>query len=297
MLNYKTFKDNGLTLNRVEKINNVYLINTKNKRYIVKELQHDLNQKFEYLSSRNFNYFPNHFTLDKYDIYKYIEDKNISNEERLNEIINLISLLHAKTTRYKKINIDDYKIIYENITEKLNKVEEYYISLNNQIDNEIYMSPSLYLLALNISKIYNAIAFSKYELDNWYEIVKNNEKERLAFIHNNLSLEHLLYNENPYLISWNKSRIDIPIYDLINLYKKYYNEIDFKVLLTTYQKRYPLNTEELKLFFIMISIPNKINFTNDEYENVIKVKETIEYLNESDKLIKPYYTQKKDIKI
>lgn len=166
---------------------------------------------------------------------------------------------------------------------------EYYNNINDLIDNEIYMSPSKYLLVRNISKIYSALSFCREELENWYELVKNNPKQRVSYIHNNLELDHLLRNDNPYLISWDKARIDLPIYDIYNLYRRYYKKMDFDILLNHYSKRYPLKEEELKLLFIKISIPEKIDFSLSEFDNTKKVKDLLYYINRGDNLIRPYY--------
>ena len=292
MINYKLFKDHGLTIKSIRKKGNSYIINTNNGMFAVKEKSIDLDSKFNYLLSRGFNYFPEHFTIDNYEVFKYIEDSNISFEEKLMELITLTSLLHSKTTRYKESDIDDYKEIYENLKSKIEDLNNYYINLNNEIDNDIYMSPSRYLLVLNISKIYSALAFCNRELDNFYEIVKNKDKKRVVFTHNNLNTDHLLYSDKPYLISFNKSKIDLPIYDLIDLYKKYYKDIDFSILLNTYQKKYPLSSDELMLFFIIISIPDKIEFKDNEFLNIKSIKKVLESLSKSDKIIRNFYKNK-----
>lgn len=290
MIDYKFLKRNGLEPKKIQKNKSSTIIETNDKKkYVLKEYTADMKRKFDYLSSRNFNFFPASFDLDKYNVYEYIENNDISDEERLYDIMDLISLLHTKTTRYKNIDIDDYKIIYEEIDKELNYLNSYYTELNDLIDEEIYMAPSKYLLARNISKIYSALYFCREELENWYDLVKNSTKTRVAYIHNNLELSHLLRNDNPYLISWEKSKVDLPIYDIYNLYRKYYKLTDFDVLLNNYQKRYPLKEEEIKLLFIKISIPFKIEFTKDEFSNTKKVKDLLEYLTRGDKLIRPYY--------
>lgn len=290
MIDYKFLKRNGLEPKKIQKNKSSTIIETNDKKkYVLKEYTADMKRKLDYLSSRNFNFFPASFDLDKYNVYEYIENNDISDEERLYDIMDLISLLHTKTTRYKNIDIDDYKIIYEEIDKELNYLNSYYTELNDLIDEEIYMAPSKYLLAKNISKIYSALYFCREELENWYDLVKNSTKTRVAYIHNNLELSHLLRNDNPYLISWEKSKVDLPIYDIYNLYRKYYKLTDFDVLLNNYQKRYPLKEEEIKLLFIKISIPFKIEFTKDEFSNTKKVKDLLEYLTRGDKLIRPYY--------
>ena len=290
MIDYKFLKRNGLEPKKIQKNKSSTIIETNDKKkYVLKEYTADMKRKFDYLSSRNFNFFPASFDLDKYNVYEYIENNDISDEERLYDIMDLISLLHTKTTRYKNIDIDDYKIIYEEIDKELNYLNSYYTELNDLIDEEIYMAPSKYSLARNISKIYSALYFCREELENWYDLVKNSTKTRVAYIHNNLELSHLLRNDNPYLISWEKSKVDLPIYDIYNLYRKYYKLTDFDVLLNNYQKRYPLKEEEIKLLFIKISIPFKIEFNKDEFSNTKKVKDLLEYLTRGDKLIRPYY--------
>ena len=103
----------------------------------------------------------------------------MSNYEKSEEIIYLLSLLHNKTTSYKDIDIDEYKKIYEDIFNKLNELEEYYISLNNEIDKEIYMSPSNYLLVRNITKIYSAIYYCKTQLEEFYNITSIDDFEEV----------------------------------------------------------------------------------------------------------------------
>lgn len=294
MINYKLFKDNGFAIKNITKINNAYIISNGNIKYVVKENKNNLYDTFNYLTSRNFHNLPGYHKLSNYDIFDFIEDSSLSIEERLYEAINLIVLLHTKTTRYKKIDLDDYKIIYEDLLKRIGQLNDYYTALNDQIDSEIYMAPSHYLLARNISKIYGALSFCINELDNWYELIKTSTKQRAVLIHNNLDLSHVLYNKNPYLISWSNSKIDIPIYDLVSLYNNYYNSTDFSILLNNYQRKYPLSKEELKLFFIMISIPLKIEFTNDEIKNIRLVKNVINRINIGDKLIRPYYETKEN---
>lgn len=289
MINYKQLKENGIIPKTIKKINKSFFVDTGNSRYILKRRDSSVDKKFNYLLSRGFNYFPGHSAIKNYDIYEYIEESAVSEEEKLDEMVDLMALLHMKTTRYKTIDLDDYKIIYEDIAKKLEYLNNYYMSLNDLIDNEIYMSPSHYLLALNISKIYSALSFCRNELDNWYDMIKESKKQRVSLTHNNLDLSHIIVGKHPYLISWEKSKVDMPVNDLLTLYNKYVNETDFSILLNNYQKRYPLRQEELKLFFIKISIPEKLEFKDDELENTRLVNEVLRKLKEGDKIIRPYY--------
>lgn len=290
MIDYKLLKENNINPKSFKKVKSAIIVNDE---YVLKE--NTGNRVFSYLDARNFNYYPSNKVLsDKYVLYEYLKDYDISNDERAIELINLVSLLHSKTTRYNNISIDDYKKIYEDIDNRIDKLYSYYSDLNDLIEQEIYMSPSYYLLARNISKIYSSLIYCKNELDSWYDLVKDSKKERVALLHNNLSLEHLIRNESSYLISWDKSSFNNPIYDLYNFYKNNYEKIEFSSLLEIYQKRYPLKENELKLFFILISIPDKIEFTNNEFDNCKRVDKMLDYLYKTDNIVSPYYPKNKE---
>ena len=200
----------------------------------------------------------------------------------------LLTMLHSKTTFYKEIDIDNYKYLYEKIDSKLEYLYNYYTDIITIIEKSIYMSPSGYLIARNINKIYESINYCKKELDSWYELIKDKRKVRVVNIHNNLSLEHYLKNDKSYFISWNKNKIDMPIYDLLILYKKYYLNFDFYELFRYYESRYPLTLEERKLLFILISIPEKLELNDTEYKNSIKCRNFFDYIYKTEELIKMY---------
>ena len=52
--------------------------------------------------------------------------------------------------------------------------------------------------------------------------------------------------------------------ELYKLYKRHALDFNFENLLKTYEKNYPLLEEERNLFFILISLPEKIEFSGDE---------------------------------
>ena len=103
-------------------------------------------------------------------------------------------------------------------------------------------------------------------------IIEEKKRIRVVNIHNNLSLDHYLFDDKPYLISWDLSKKDIPIYDLITLYKRHYNELDFCDLFRVYESHYPLFKEEKSLLFCLLSIPDKLDFNDKEINLCIKIK-------------------------
>ena len=189
---------------------------------------------------------------------------------------------------YKEIDLDNYKYIYEEINKEIEDTLNYYNTVMDNIEKEVYMSPSNYLISRNISFIYSAINYSKRSIDYWYKLIENKRKVRVVVNHNNLSLDHYLKADKPYLISWEKSTIDMPIYDLISLYNNHYLEFDFTELLKIYLSKYPLTEEELILFLSIISIPKKILSSNSEYKNVLNIRRQLDYIYKTSELVKEY---------
>ena len=61
-----------------------------------------------------------------------------------------------------------------------------------------------------------------------------------------------------------------------------------------YQNKYPLNESEKKLLFVVISLPKKINIQSTEFKTCIEVRNTLDYLFKTEKLVRPYYSINKE---
>lgn len=139
------------------------------------------------------------------------------------DMIDLVaSSFNNKTTYYKEVTEDKYKEIYENLKDNIIYTENYYNFLYESLLEEIYPSPSHYLLMRNIYKIFQSLDFCYQELDDWFEHAKEDLKTRVAYIHNNLETDHFIKNTKEYLISWEKSKIDSPILVLMAFIKRIY---------------------------------------------------------------------------
>ena len=75
-----------------------------------------------------------------------------------------------------------------------------------------------------------------FRLKQLEEMENHKEKQRFVVLHNNLDLSHFIKNKESYLINWDKSNIDIPIFDLYKLYKRHALDFNFENLLKTYEK-------------------------------------------------------------
>ena len=271
------------------------IIESTSGNYVIKERKRDLNSLFSYLKSRNFDNFPNLVddSRKNIEVFEYIDDVTYPKEQRANDLINLVSKLHYKTSYYKDVTEDNFKEIYETIKDNITYYNDLYDKYFDDFFKEVYLSPSKYLFMRNFSKIKANLNFCQNELDNWYSLVKDNKKIRVSVIHNNLNLSHFIKNDKEYLISWNDAKVDTPILDLVTLYKREYFDLNFENIINTYLNSYKLSDDELKLFFILISIPKEIKFENNEFENCYEIRQQLDYIFKTENLIRPYYTKDK----
>ena len=279
-------KKYSLVPKRYEKKGKVSIVDTKLGKYVYKEskINYDI---LNYLKTRKFDYMPKIINndFDSYRLSLYLEDFDIPKEQKILDMIKLVALLHSKTTHYKEIDIEDYEKIYDDLSNNIEYLYGYYNDLITIIDSKVFPSPSEYLLARNITPIFKAIDLCHEKLENWHTLIYEKRKQRNVVLHNNLKLDHFIRNENSYLISWDKAKIGSPVFDLYKLYKNHALDFDFEDILKEYEKHYPLTKDEKELFFVLISMPEIIEFNDTEYKMCTKISKEIDTIYKTRKLI------------
>ena len=275
------------TVKKYEFLKNAIIYTDANdKKFVAKEnAKNNIINIYNYLNSRGFGYLPRliYYNNDCY-VYEYVDDILTPKEQIIRDFIKMDALLHNKTVYYKDVSLNEIKEIYENLRSKIDNVFNYYDDLVTMIEAKTYASPSEYMLIRNCSTIFSCLNFCIYELDNWYKITSNKNKKREVLLHNNLDPSHLIRKDDSVLISWDYATRDLPIYDFIKLYKKNYNKYDFSELYKEYIKRFPLLEEEKLLMFVILFIPWKIKFNQNELKMTIEVGKLCNYLFITDKL-------------
>lgn len=272
------------------------ILETTSGNFVVKEKSNDLRELYKYLESRSFDYFPKLVDSSRRDVnvFEYVTGTDMPSEQKAGDLIDLVSLLHNKTSYFKEVSEDKYQEVYENILSNINYLKEYYNNIYEIYFLEEFLSPDKYMLMRNIYKIFAALDFCENELNLWYDLVKEEKKQRVSVIHNNLEIDHFIKGEKDYLISWDNAKVDSPILDLINFYKKEYFNYDFTVLLKEYLTRYSLSEAELKLFFIIISLPPKIMLSDNVFENCKNIRYDLDYIFKTEELTRPYYSKQEE---
>ena len=207
-----------------------------------------------------------------------INDKIISNTKKVNDLLEELAILHKKTSYKRELDLDNIKKIYESIKEDIIKSKSYYYNLNDVIDKNIFFSPSMYLLIRNISLIYYLLEYSEKEIDKWYQSIPKEKNVRVCLLHNNISIEHLIVNENKYLINWDKSYFGNPINDIVSFYKKYYQNLGLEEVLKIYENKNKLSNLEKELLLIKLSLPERIVLTKDTFNDTKLINDELSYL-------------------
>ena len=246
---------------------------------VIKERNDNVIELYDYLQTRNFNNFPKIISKDERNIeYEYIKEEKFHEVTNGVEFIKTVSTLHYKTLFFKDVSKNKYRKIYDKLSDNIDYLKDYYENMISEIEEEEYMSPSHYLFARNYTALDSSLVYAKKELKSWFKMVENKSKERVCIIHNNLSLDHFIRGDKNYLLSWDKYKVDTPVLDIYNFYKKEGFKLDFNYLMKVYYENLELLEEEKKLLNILISIPPKLINIKEEYLNTANVKEFYDYI-------------------
>ena len=105
---------------RYEFVGKVIIVETEDGKCVLKPKERDSRASniYNYLDSRSFNYYPKILSDwdDDVEITEYLDRVDMPDDQKMTDMINLVSLLHNKTTYYKEVDESDYKKIYEDVT-------------------------------------------------------------------------------------------------------------------------------------------------------------------------------------
>ena len=106
----------------------VKVFDTMQGKYVIKEKGNaDIRKIFNYLTSRNFNYFPKIIddTRSEVNVFEYVEEVETPKDQKAQDLINIVALLHSKTSYYKEVSEDKYKEIYEMIKSNVDYLDQH----------------------------------------------------------------------------------------------------------------------------------------------------------------------------
>lgn len=274
-------------MNKIKLIGNLKIITKDNHSVCLKKnCDCKLIEKYKYLKAKDFQNIVDTKIENGYEVRDYIEEIDISKEDKLNELMYIIAMLHIKTTHYKNISIEKIKDFYEKTTSEIISTKTYYEKIFDDNISYLYLKPSIFLLIKNISLILVSLDYSKLYLDNWYRLIKDKRRKRVVLNHNNLKLSNFIAGDRKYLINWDNSLIDYPIYDIISLFKNNFYDLDMKDMYDLYNSKYKLLEEEKYLLYSKLLMVKKLELSTNEFLNTKLVKDKINYLIKINEFLK-----------
>lgn len=266
------------------------VICNNDKKYVYKSRIKSKEKTFEYLKSKGFvNYLTYERETEKYEIYPFIKEEKIPPEDKAQELIYLLSLLHIKTTTHQETNIKETQELYEDSKTKIHELRKFYYEQQDITETKVFMSPEEQLLMNNISNFYKALNYAEHKLEEWYKLKKQEKTERLTQLHNNISLNHFLISkENKVIIDWEQASKGIVIYDFLKFYQNEFNNIEMISLFKLYQSKYQYTKSEQLLFEALLAVPPKVEFNKTHILNTINTRLAVNYVNKTSQFLSEY---------
>ena len=128
---------------RITKMKSATIIDSSEGKFVLKKENKDLYTLFNYLNKIGFDNFPKLIKnfRDEENLFEYVEEEKIFEEQKLLEMSSVVASLHNKTVYFKKSKLDDYKEIYENIDNNLSYLGTYYNAIFLKDLSYEYQSP------------------------------------------------------------------------------------------------------------------------------------------------------------
>ncbi len=268
---------------RITKMGHVYIMDTMEGIFVLKESSFSYPELYDYLFSHDFTNVPKLMKDSRKNCYVFQFEKDVTEEknQKFRDLCGIVSLLHHKTSYFKKIAEERYEDIYNSLSFQMQDLQhKYEANFDTFVTCDNY-SPAVYLFLRNYSLFSYSFFQCKKYLEEWFLLVKEKNQERVCYIHNDLKLEHYIKNDNNYIISWEKSCVDTPVLDIFHLYQNEFLNVDIQGNIDAYFERFSWNQEEKMLFLTLILMPKEIDFNLDEYELCKDIRRLIIYYQKS----------------
>jgi len=287
MINYyKCCHDNNIDIDKI-KIIGLWIIVYSNdyKMYLIKKCSKcNLNDLYSYFDGIGFDSYIKLINIcGECELYPFYEEINIDNYGKAKEMILSLVDLHKKSYSFIDFDNEMKSNFYNYYKEKIEQVMNYYLKLQDDIEEMDFIAPPYYLLLNNVSKFYKLlhIAYDKLNYINNLEIIRIRE----VLLVGDLSLNNFLYGKDKSFISFDNCEKDYIIFDLVSFYKENYCNFDCISLIDIYNSHIHLSDVEFNFFILLIAIPNILKFNKSNFDNTILVRKEINYVDKTLKYI------------
>ena len=319
-LDVKLFEALGLDIFDLRPNRNVFLLDTKQGKKILKMINYDddrLNfiiHSTDYLRERydgilKINKLPNgewrfKWKGNYYILLDYFEgtEFNIANPIELEIITEAVAKLHnagmgiqeatSKEMNEKNSELFKLKDYFKNSKKDLERLKEIVESYKykNEFD-EIFIKEVDYHLS-DVEKCIDLLEKSKYD-----DLCR--DKEKITLCHNDLAYHNILFNQNKVrFIDFDYCNINLRVIDLCNFIIKSIKKFGFSLemydsIIEKYDKLNNLSKEEKELIYIYLRFPHDFYTVSMQYYYKLKDWRYESFLNKLERKLE--YTKEKEI--
>lgn len=270
----------------------VYKIKTVEEQYVVKIVENkNIEKIYEYIEILHLNCFvkiylnKNNELITEYNhkylyLMPYIDNsQGLLKEMKVKFYFETLAYLHINSFYYTKINQDYFLTLNHDIEKIIHEREVYYEQLIQNYETILYRSPSQWMLVLNYYRIYESLSCARNYLNLYIEKTKSFTQVRVCLTYKHFDYNHISLKERM-LISLDNMSIDLPIYDLFNMYQRIPDILfDLDCFSQYYFSKVDFSEEEKLLLCCLMSIVPIIYYEEDEIENIIKLSRLLYYLD------------------
>ncbi|MFQ6791299.1 hypothetical protein [Thomasclavelia sp.] len=207
------------------------------------------------------------------------DDNAIIKELKLKCYYEYLAYLHGNTFFNYSVAKNYFKCQIEEIRGIIQERKIYYNEIMNNFEVLAYRSPTGWMFVLNYCRIEECLNTATRLLQEYEDHVCNLDTIRLCLTYNNFNYSHILMKENC-LISIDKIKINLCIYDIYSMYQKIPELIfDFEVILDTYLCKIKLLQEERLLLRCLLHVIPIVEFGSDEVNNIVLMSRLLYYLD------------------
>lgn len=190
-----------------------------------------------------------------------------------------LAYLHEHSFYDMKVNQQYFHTLEKDVLKVINERFQYYEKMIESYENEVYRSPSQWMLVMNYYRIYDALALAKQYLSQYMNCIQECHSIRICLTYKNFDYQHISL-KHKCLISLDYMEMDLPIYDIFDMYQKIPDILfDLDCLSQSYLKKFELRKEEKLLLCCLMNIVPIIQFEHDEIDNIIKLSRLLYYLD------------------
>lgn len=190
-----------------------------------------------------------------------------------------LAYLHEHSFYDMKVNLQYFHTLEKDVLKVINERFQYYEKMIESYENEVYRSPSQWMLVMNYYRIYDALALAKQYLSQYMNCIQECHSIRICLTYKNFDYQHISL-KHKCLISLDYMEMDLPIYDIFDMYQKIPDILfDLDCLSQSYLKKFELRKEEKLLLCCLMNIVPIIQFEHDEIDNIIKLSRLLYYLD------------------